>query len=76
MQSGNDKWQITNMTTIEEKQHAEYEGAIKELQRLGHELLAARDRFPTYSDIISRAANACFNAATDVYMTDPTLERP
>lgn len=64
------------MTTIEERQRTEYEGAIKELQRRGHELLAARDKFPMYSDILNRAANACFNAATDVYNTDPAVERP
>lgn len=64
------------MTTIEQDQRFQFEGAIKELQRRGHELLAARDKFPNYGDILNRAANACFAAATEVYMTDPANERP
>lgn len=53
--------------SVLDEQQIEYENAIAELQKHGHELLRARRQFPTYSDILSSAANACFGAASRIY---------
>ena len=55
------------MSTLEQDQRAQYTGAIEALRKQGFELLDAAKRFPNYGDIIRRAANGCFDAATAVH---------
>ncbi len=55
------------MSTLEQDQRAQYAGAIEALRNHGFELLEAAAQFPNYGDLLRRAADACFDAATDVF---------